>query len=166
MSDYSEFFLNSDSKVVQLELLEISHTSFSQVYRVVRNKSDGVTVTLEDSTEQDFEYYPLKITIGKSGDDLDQELQIDFGDLGEVLPQELDRVQADDNFQEKPVLIYRTYRSDDLTQPLSGPIRYEIPNIPFKRQGASFTARAPRLNQSATGEIYTFDRFPSLKGFL
>jgi hypothetical protein len=152
--------------VVQLELLEISHSSFSQVYRIVRNKMDGVTVTLEDSSSHFFEYYPLQITIGKSSNDLDQTLQCDFGDLGETLPQELDRVANDDSFEEKPVLLYRTYRSDDLTQPLSGPVRYEIPNIPFKRQGASFEARAPRLNQNTTGEIYTFPRFPSLKGFL
>jgi hypothetical protein len=29
-----------------------------------------------------------------------------------------------------------------------------------------FEAKAPSLNVNKTGELYTFDRFPMLKGFL
>jgi hypothetical protein len=166
MSDYTEFFLNSNSNVIQLELLEISHPSFSQTYFIVRNKIAGVTVTLEDSSSQFFEYYPLKITPVSNSDDLDQTIKVELGDLGTLLPQELDAVAVAGTFDVKPTLIYRTYRSDDLSAPLSGPVRYEISNIPFNKDGSSFEARAPRLNQLATGELYTLDRFPALKGFL
>jgi hypothetical protein len=166
MSEYSEFFLNAGSNVAELELLEISHPSFTKTYYIVRNAIAGVTVTLEDSTSKAFEYYPLQITPVGSGDDLDQVLKIQLGDLGSVLPQELDAVRLAGSFGIKPILKYRTYRSDDLSAPLYGPIVLEISNLTFKKEGAAFEAHAPRLNSTATGELYTTTRFPMLRGFI
>lgn len=166
MPDYTEFFLNSNSDVVELDLLEISHPSFTQTYYVVRNAVAGVTVTLEDTTEQEFVYYPLRITPTSASDDLDQVLRIDLGDLGEVLPTELDAITADDGFGIKPAVKYRTYRSDDLSAPMYGPITLEVLTLNFTREGCSFEARAPQLNTNKTGELYTINRFPMLKGFL
>lgn len=166
MSDYSEFFLSSRSSVVQLELIEVSHPSFSQDYRVVRNAVNGVTVTLETLAEATFDYYPLRITSQGARDDLDQAFRIDLGDLGEVLPKELDAVAEADTFSTKPTVVYRTYRSDDLTKPLFGPLRLEVDTFSFKAEGSSFVARAPRLNDTGTGERYSLDRFPMLRGLL
>jgi len=166
MSDYSEFFLNTGSNVAELELLEISHPNFTQTYYIVRNAVNGVTVTLEDSSSREFSYYPLRVTPMSAGDDLDQVLKIQLGDLGEVLPQELDAVFAADGFATKPTLKYRTYRSDDLSAPLYGPITLEITNLAFNRDGVAFEAHAPRLNSTATGEVYTTNRFPMLRAFI
>jgi hypothetical protein len=166
MSEYSEFFLASESTVVQLELLEISHPDFTQTYRIVRNAVDGVTVTLEDLSVEDFEYYPLKITSVGTRENLDYGVKIDFGDLGEVLPTELDRIALLDGYGTKPTVKYRTYRSDDLTTPLFGPVILEVSSFSFTREGSTFEAKAPSLNINSTGEIYNFDRFPMLRGFL
>jgi hypothetical protein len=166
MSDYSEFFLNSNSHVVELELIEINHPNFTKSYYIVRNAVAGVTVTLENLSEQEFEYYPLQISPTGSGDDLDQVLKVQLGDLGDILPNELKAVYAANGFAIKPTLIYRTYRSDDLTKPLYGPLTFEVCNITFKKEGAAFEARAPRLNSVATGELYTTNRFPMLRGFI
>lgn len=166
MSVYTEFFLNSDSNVVQLELLEISHSDFTQVYRIVRNACQGVTVTLETAEVATFTYYPLKIENSGNKDDLDQSFTISLGDLGEVLPTEFDRVAIGGGFIEKPALLYRTYRSDDLTTPLFGPIVLEIESFAFNREGVTFVAKAPSLNINKTGETYSLERFPMLRGFL
>lgn len=171
MSGWSEYFLNSDSSIQQLELLEISHPNFSKTYYIVRNAINGITVTLEDSTVQTFDYYPVQIEPTGSEDDLDQTIKIQLGDLGDVglsdlLPAELDNIAAADGFLIKPICRYRTYRSDDLTAPLSGPLDFEIVTLPMKQDGAAFEARAPRLNQLGTGEIYTVGRFPMLAGFI
>lgn len=166
MSAYTEYFLNSNSSVVQLELLEISHSAFTQSYYVVRNAVNGVTVTLETLVNQAFEYYPLKITPVGAKDDLDQFLRIDLGDLGEVLPTELDAVSNALGFSEKPVVKYRTYRSDDLTAPLLGPWVLEVDTFNFNREGSSFEAKAPSLNINRTGELYKIARFPMLRGFI
>lgn len=166
MTTYSEFFLNSRSSVVQLELLEIQHPNFTKVYRVVRNAVKGVTVTLETSASAFFEYYPLRIENNGSRDDLDQSFTITLGDLGEVLPVELDSVASAQGFGVKPVVIYRTYRSDDLTRPLFGPVLLEVESFAFNRDGSTFTAKAPALNINKTGELYKLERFPMLRGFL
>jgi hypothetical protein len=166
MSDYSAFFLNSKSSIVQLETLTISHSAFTQTYYLVRNAVEGITATLEDSTSHFFQYSPLSITPIGASDDLDQSLKIAFGDLGEILPMELDSVASHDGFGEKPVIKYRVYRSDDLEHILCGPIILEAKSFSFNREGSTFEARAPSLNINQTGELYTFDRFPMLKGFL
>lgn len=166
MSQYSEFFLNSKSSAVQYELLEISHPAFTQSYFIVRNNTDGLTVTLEDDTEQAFDYYPLRVAPAGSREDLDFGIRVDVGDLGEVLPQEFDAVESADGYGTKPVVKYRLYSSDDLTAPMLGPFTLEVTSFSFTREGASFEAKAPSLNVNRTGELYRVDRFPMLKGFL
>jgi hypothetical protein len=166
MSNYSEFFLKSSSKVVQLELLEISHPSWSKVYRVVRNAVNGVTVQLEDYSTQTFEYYPTKIDFEGDKDDLDQKYNILFGDLGEILPLELDRMLAANTINIKPKIVYRLYRSDRLSSPMTSPVRLEVQDFTFNQDGCNIHATAPSLNLLQTGEEYTTDRFPTLLSYL
>ena len=166
MTTYAEFFLNSKSSVVQLETLEISHPNFTKVYRIVRNAVQGISTKLENGSYATFDYYPLKIENAGVRDDLDQSLTINLGDLGEVLPKELDEVSSNDGFGVKPTVIYRTYRSDDLNRPLFGPVTLEVSTFAFNREGSTFEAKAPSLNINKTGEIYSLDRFPMLRGFL
>lgn len=166
MTDYAAFFLSSKSSVVQLETLEISHSDFTKTYRVVRNAVNGVTVTLENAATAEFTYYPLRIVGVGIRENLDFGLKIDLGDLGEVLPTELDAVAGADGYGEKPIVVYRTYRSDDLSAPLFGPLTLEVKAFNFNREGSTFEARAPSLNINKTGEVYSLDRFPMLRGFL
>jgi hypothetical protein len=168
-SPYSQFFLNANSNIIQFETIQISHPLFSQIYYIVRNAVAGINATLEDATVKAFAYYPMQITPSGSYNDLDQTLQIVFGDLGQVLPQELDRlnlsVGAIPGTYTKPTLKYRTFRSDDLSGPLFGPVVFLIDTIAFTKQGATFRCSARRLNLAATGEPYGMDRFPMLRGF-
>lgn len=166
MSTYAEFFLKSKSNVVQLELIEISHPAFTRVYRVVRNMVKGVTVTLETGAIETFSFYPLSIELGSSRDDLDQSMTINLGDLGEVLPKELDAVRLANYFNVKPKILYRIFRSDNLKEVMYGPILLEVDTFAFTREGAAFEAKAPSLNVNKTGELYKFDRFKMLRGFL
>ena len=165
MSAYTEFFLNAPSSIVQLELLDITHPSFSKPYYIVRNAVKGVTVTLEDSTTRAYTHYPLRIKKSASNETLDTGFAIDLGDLGEVVPMEIDNVAVADTFATKPQVIYRAYRSDDLTVPLVGPLILEGTPISINWEASSFTAKAPSLNINRTGEFYKIDRFPMLKGF-
>jgi hypothetical protein len=166
MSAYAQFFFSSFSAVVELDTIELSHPNLSQVYRFVRNNANGITATLETGAAVDFAYYPLTITRQGSNTDLDQKLQINLGDLGEMLPTELDAIAAANNFVTKPVVIFRSYRSDNLTAPLYGPIQFNADNIAFNQTGATISANAPQLNTAETGELYTVDRFPMLNGLL
>lgn len=162
-----EYFLNSRSDVVGFDCLEISHPSFTQVYRRVRNHRDGLTVKhTPGGADVFYAWYPMKIEELSNQADLDNGLRISFGDLGEVLPKELDAVTAADDMAIKPTITYRLYRSDDLTEPMLGPIVLEATNFSFTREGSSFEASAPYLNRTRTGETYNLTRFPMLRGFL
>lgn len=166
MSIYSEFFLNSKQNIVQLELLQISHPNFTKTYNIVRNHVKGVTVTLETAAQATFDYYPVSIEAGGDLDDLDHSLNITFGDLGEILPAELDAVSTAGGMETKPTITYRTYRSDQLTSPLFGPVVLEAESFSFKREGCTFVAKVPQLNLNGTGEIYSLERFPALRNVL
>jgi hypothetical protein len=163
---YAAYFLNSQASIVQLELLEISHPNFEQVFYLCRNACAGITVTLEDTSVQTFAYCPMKVSQQSCRDNLDFSLRIDIGDLGEFIPVQIDAIAAAGTFGIKPLVKYRTYRSDDLSTPLFGPITLEITTFSFTKDGASFEAKAPSLNINKTGEIYKLDRFPMLRGFL
>jgi hypothetical protein len=167
VSSALEYFLSSRSDVVQLELIEISHPSFTQVYRRVRNHRDGVTVKHTPAGPDVFyAWYPMQVVELSDRADLDSGLRISFGDLGEVLPKELDAVTTADDMGTKPTIVYRVYRSDDLTEPLIGPVNLEATTFSFTREGASFEASAPYANRNRTGETYNITRFPMLRGFI
>ncbi len=164
---YVNYFLNSRSSVAQLETVEIAHPAFSKTYRIVRNAAAGITATLETGGTAIFEYYPLKLVPQHARDDLDHSISVTFGDLGEVLPIELDRVMNyPQGLQIKPTVKYRIYRSDDLSAPLYGPLLLEVEAFTFNKEGSTFEAKAPSVNLTRTGEVYSLTRFPALKGFL
>jgi len=75
-------------------------------------------------------------------------------------------VRAAGTFLIKPTVKFRVYRSDDLTAPIYGPFLYDIPAVVLTREGTSFAASAQSLNVVTTGEYYTTDRFPMLRGML
>jgi hypothetical protein len=166
MTTYAEYFLKTSSAVVQLETLEISHPNFTTTYRIVRNSRASITVTLEDSSSATFNYYPVQITSLGARTDLDAGFTIDIGDLGEILPTELDAIATANAFNIKPTCKYRTFRSDDLSAPLFGPLNLEITQFAFSKEGATFEAKPPTINTTKTGEVYDLIRFPMLRGFL
>jgi len=163
---YADFFLNCNYDVIQYELIEIEHPNFSKIYRIVRNNTEGITVKLENGIYYTFDYYPLKITLAGDKDNLDQIVKIELGDLGEIVSKEFDLIRSANGFSTKPTVKYRTYRSDDLDNILFGPYNMEVDTFSFNREGCVFEAKAPSLNIGRTGEIYSIDRFPMLKGLL
>lgn len=168
MAVFEEFFLSRKSNVARLELLEFSHPSFSQVYRIVRNMLGGVTVTLPDpdNVQATFQFYPVRIQRQGQNGTMDSSLNITFGDLSDVIPKEIERIMLADTFNVTPKVRYWAYRSDDLTKPIYGPSQFEITAMPYTKEGFSATATAPQISVSGTGEIYTLERFPMLRGFL
>lgn len=164
--DYIAFFLNSRSGIVQYECIEFAHPSFSKTYRIVRNNAYGLTVTHEDGQQYLYDYYPLQIDAGNTKDDLDQSLNISIGDLGEELPAEFERALTGAYSEQAPTLKYRIYRSDVLTAPMYSLQTLEVTSVSMDGRAATFEAKAPELNNTKTGRLYTLDRFPMLRGFL
>ena len=165
MPDYS-YFLQGNPDDVLIQLVEVSHPSFSKAYRYVKNAVDGVMVRHEDGSEHWYEYSPLSIRKSKSSDDLDQSLDIGVGDLGLEFPLDIDRLRRGSEYDVKPKLNYRECLMSDLTKPMLSILDLEVTDYRPKKTGALFTCKAKQLNLSKSGETYTLDKFPSLRGFL
>ncbi len=166
MTDYTEFFLASRRDVAQLEMFEVTHPNFTKPYRIVRNAPKGVTVNLSNEEPNvTFDYYPAIITPSGSKDDLDASVKVQLGDLGEVIPFEIDAVEAAGGFLTKPQLRYWAFRSDVLAAPIYGPLLLEVPSVTHDGVSSTLEASAPRLNVTGTGERYDLTRFPMLRGF-
>ncbi|MDQ2139591.1 DUF1833 family protein [Alcaligenaceae bacterium B3P038] len=163
---YIRFFLDRRRSVYEIETVELSHPSFSKTYYLLHRHRRPMTLTLENGQAVTFEYVPMRLTpLGASGD-LDYGVQVVLGDLGEIIPDEVDRIQAAGTMRIRPVAKFRSWRSDDLTKPMILPVKLEVGDLSRNREGATFNAMAPRLNLVRTGEIYKVERFPMLTGFL
>lgn len=160
MTSLAEFFFNSKSNVVLLELVEISHPSFSQTYRIVRNRTDGVTVIAEDNQEYLFSYLPIELEKSSARTDLDYAIKVSIGDVGKIISQEIDRVRTAGTFEIYPSVIYREYRSDDLSEPLLVVKNLQIEDFAFNGTSSTFEAKTENYNLNGTGEVQSFDRFP------
>lgn len=169
MATFEEFFLARKSNIARLELLEFSHPSFSETYRIVRNALTGVVVDLpapDNEPGAAFRFFPVRIQRDGQNGTMDSKLNITFGDLSDVIPKEIERIITDDSFDVAPKVRYWVYRSDDLTAPIYGPVNFEITALPYTKEGFSATASAPLIATTGTGEIYALERFPMLRGFL
>ena len=160
-----EYWLRGRHDDVRLECIEIKHPSFSRDYRFVRNHADGVRIKHEDGVYRDYEPLPMTINAAKSASDLQQSFTIGIGDVGEVMPREIDRLRRGSHQLVKPTLNYRTYLTSDSTTPMNSVRGLEITDNKPQKQGAVFACQARQLNKNSTGIIFTDDLVPTLKGF-
>jgi len=164
MPDYN-YWLSGNPDDVRLLCVEVSHPAWSKVYRLVQNHADGITVQHENTFSYDYEYVPLTIQRGTNSDDLDQEITIGVGDLGEDFPDELKRARDSQYSDIRPMLNYREYNLSDLTKPQVTILGLEVTDYEPKIEGAVFVCRAKQMNLTKTGEVYTLDNTPTLRGF-
>ena len=165
MPDYN-YWLSGNPDDVRLQCVEVSHPAWSKVYRIVQNHADGVTVQHENSVSYDYDYVPLTIQRGNNADDLDQDITIGVGDLGETFPLELDAARASAFADVRPTLNYREYNLSDLTNPQLTILGLEVTDYEPKREGAVFVCRAKQMNLTKTGITYNIKDFPTMRGFV
>lgn len=164
-NEYAKFFLNRKVDVYQLECIELSHPSFLNTYRVVRNDDRGVYVQHKEGGGQVFyEYLPMSIQRSGMLGDLDQTLTVSVSGLGDILPDELERVLEGQFADVKPTVNYRLYSSDNLNSPIHYLLGLQLAGVSMNNKAVTFKAESPRLNISKTGDIFSLDRFSGLKG--
>jgi hypothetical protein len=165
----ADFFFTAPPAVVRLEMIELRHSDLSQTYYMCSNSDPrfpSITVTQEDDGSVQYQYVSMLIKTLGTASSLDQEMEITIGDVGQILPQEIENISNENGFEEKPIIRYREYRSDDLSQELFGPIDLEVNSIAFNKTGCVFKAKPPAWNRGRVGEVYDPGRFPPLKAFV
>lgn len=160
MSSYASFYLDAPGSIVQLECIEISHPSFSQVYRYVRNDEDGVI-----AGGNAYLYQPMSIKRNNVTNDLEQTISITFADMDDSLTDAIKNIQKSQWPSERPKFVLKIFRDDDLGQPMEQLQTLEIPTVSKNSEGLmTFDAQAPELNSVKTGLLYTFKDYPLLRG--
>ena len=165
MPDLTSFYLNSKRSAVLLETITLRHPNFSKIYYLVRNAIAGVTATDETSTARFYEYAPMAIERANVSGDLDQAISVTFGDVGDTIQDEVDRVRTLNGMLIYPTAEYRQYSSVDLSAPLLGPYVLDLVTFDVTREGTALSLEAPMVNASRTGQVYSTTRFPALRGY-
>lgn len=163
MTNQLEAYLYATEPAYLIECIEIKHSLWETPLRYVINLADGVSVG-HDNSYFNYEYVPLHIDKGSSSDDLDQSLALTIGDLGDVVPELIDKI-IDAESIERPTVVYRAYSSLDLSTPILVIDNLEVMDQSSDYQGTTFNAEAPKLNATGTGLLFTKANFPTLIGF-
>lgn len=166
-AQYIDFYFGAPQSTAELETMEISQPSFSQVWRIQSHYREGFWARLESGELVFWQYVPMRLrSLGDRGN-LDFGISVTLGDLGEILPEEIERARRAGTLRTIPPTVrYRVYRSDDLESPMVGPITLQARKIVRSRDGAQFDSTAPQANITKTGMLYRTDLFPTLLGYL
>ena len=165
MNNYEEFFLTSNANILLYECIEITHPSFAEPYRITRNSMEGIIVA-DNGVPVEYRYCPCQIGLAGSSKNLSQEVNLTFASrILEGLAKDLNTIRENNGFIEKPVMIYRVYRSDVLDSPMTT-LRLQIRSFSHDHQGLTVTAKATNINSNRTGLTFSFERFNTLKSFL
>ena len=143
-----------------IETLEISHPSFNNVFRLCREPL-GITATIETGESVFFEPANFAADLNSTKSDLDQNFSFTISDLQNALDDNLDLIALDDD--RKISIIYRAYKSTNLTGIGDGPYQLEAIDVAQDLGVFTVTAGAPQLNWSQTGIIYDYETFPMLR---
>lgn len=155
--EFIEFFLNSQSSLIQYECIELAHPNLSKTYYLCRNCGlNGLEVKhlATDTNTVSYQRLPMKIVPRSRENNLDFGMTITIGDVGEIFSEEIRNIDNAGSYNTTPTLTYRSYRSDNLDEPMYGAFEFNVYSINFDDKGASFDCATRRLNTLRTGEFY------------
>ena len=161
---YEAYLLNSPDGERHIEVVTISHSKLSQTYHITPTP-EPVAVTFE--TGGDVVPMPVNLNVEKSQSrgDLDEQFNFNISDIDGTLNDEADRIPLDD--EEPLVVTYRGFMVSDTSAPCEGPFFLEGVSMTKSTDGSvTIAAQSPSLVVNRTGELYTYERFPMLRGFL
>ncbi|EDV3611766.1 hypothetical protein OE855_002626 [Salmonella enterica subsp. enterica serovar Schwarzengrund] len=145
--------------------IQLNHSAWPEVLYIT-SVHPGFSAVHEDGQEYDYQYIPMSVKKANKQNDLSQDYSFTIQDLNEVVGVYLDLIPLETD--EKVSVILRTfvYREDSSVSDIQdGPYTLEAGDITTTSQGCTFTASPPITNFAGTGEIFTFERFPSLLAY-
>lgn len=164
---YKKFLASAPTAQREFRTIEVYHPSFIKTYRFVKDFEDQ-TFKLESTAPRNasqnilFEALSIEIQEPRESQDGDQLLTVNLGSIGNEVEQALQTITGEDYLI--PIeIIYRKYYSGDLENPI---IVLTLTASNFVFQGytiVSFTGEDTDLANKQSGELYTLERFPSLR---
>lgn len=161
MSDYTSFYLNASGSVAEVSCIEITHPTFN--FYLQSFDDDGFHVVHENGQKVFYEYLPMRVDRSNVNNDLDQVVKMTINDFDDRL------IEAYSNILDKKPVQFkqRIYRDDNLDSPMVVIQTLHITSMSKDSKGnITFEAKAPELNNVKTGDVYSFEQFPLLRGTL
>lgn len=171
INDIKDFHLDSAPQIALLETLEVSHSTWDKPIRIVTNHADGLSARNELGQYVVYDFAPLLINKGETTDNLEQNLKITLGDLGEIVPPLIAKIRQA-NSDEYPQVIYRAYAYDAGSMVLAKETPIDVikglyvTSMSRDHQATTFEAKTPDKNTVKTGRTYNLNDYPDLKGLL
>lgn len=145
--------------------IQLSHSEWPEVLYLT-SVYPGFTAVHEDAQEYDYQYVPMAVKKANKQNDLSQDYSFTIQDLNEIVGVYLDLIPLETDEKVSVVLRTFVYREDgSISDIQDGPYNLEAGDISTVPQGCTFTASPPITNFAGTGEIATFERFPSLLAY-
>ncbi len=158
-NNYAQFYLNSSGGVVPLECVELSHPSFTKVFRYVKNDMDGII-----AGGQSYFYQPMSIKRNNVTNDLDQTLALTLADMDDEFANAVAGIHSSSYSRVKPSCVFKIFRDDSLDEPVTQLQTLEVPTVSKDSEGlVTFDAQAPQLNSVKTGRTYSIEDYPLLR---
>ena len=161
---YELYLLNNPDGERIIEVVSISHPNMTQTYHLTPTP-EPVSVTLE--TGETIIPEPKNMTIQKSSskDDLDEQFSFNFSDPEGLIAAEAKLIPLDTD--DDVIIQFRTFMASDTSAPAEGPFDLiGVSMTPTTEATVTIRAQSPSLVVNRTGELYTYERFPMLRGFL
>lgn len=157
------FFASSPQTIWPIQTLQISHSQLGQVWHLWREPYEGVTY--DSATPMIMRAANIEIGLAGSAGHLDQRfnIRLDLVDAMDEFRENMDMIPIDT--QEKIVVVYREYLSDDLAEP-QATATLQVESVSYNIGSANISAVSPRLNIMRTGDLYAPKEVPMLRGFL
>lgn len=166
VSDYNVFLASAPEAVTERRTIEIYHPQFSQLYRFVNDRV-GHEFTLESDAPRNpgetvyFEPSGMLVT-EPNEKELDQQLTVTFGAFSAYVENEIANITGDGVFT--PIqLIYRKYYTAGDDEPVLI-LNVSVASVQFDNYNQfAFAGQDSDFANKNNGEIYTLDRFPTLR---
>ncbi len=161
--DLRVLFASAIPRLRSIVVLQITHSALTRPYYLWR-ESTGATIRLESGAVVTPEPANFTESIAGSPTNLDQQFQFNLstlGQAGETFRTELARIPL---LSEELLLIaYLEYRSDQLEVGPGASQLLQVESISYGTGSATFSAVAPRLKATRTGDLYSLRQFPMLR---
>lgn len=162
MSNQASFFLTNTRSLYWIDTIEMNHPDFVDPFYFQNEYIDeDIVATNEDSQQVTYSYQLFEVKRNNVVADLDQGVGVTFADYKDVLKAAVNSANTS-----SPITVrYRVFRSDDLTSPMDFIQVLKVVNVSSSADGfVTFQAGAEQLNNVKTGDTYTLNKYPLLKG--
>ena len=164
MANQNNFFLTDTSAVRKVDTIELNHPDWTVPFYFQNEWIDeDMIATNEDSVAVTYQYQLFEVDRGNVMADLDQGVSITFADYIDELKNAINSA----DHMKAITLKHRMFRDDDLSSPLDFIQTLQVLKVNNDSNGVvTFEASAEQLNSVKTGDVYTLNKYPLLKGVI